>query len=209
MAGLQILVLCVLVRIQLGQQKSVKRSVNIRNAFLFCAAIVFLMRGFFLFLFLFFSLSGFSQPPGYAQQNFCKNLNKVFELGRNDNFESYDGTMVKQSPFLPVPGYSIKLEGFPVNYADKDNRFVAKTNENMDSLSALKKLEELKTFVGYCLDSMQWKKWEEVNGNDSATVFLKELKKARATTKDLTLNIAIIIAAPKVYSVAMYVKRRR
>lgn len=167
------------------------------------------MRGFFLFLFSLSQLCSFSQSVSYTQQNFCKNLNKVFELGRNDNFESYDGTMVKQSALLPVPGYSIKLEGFPINYVDKDYRFVAKTSENLDSLSALKKLEELKLFVDFCLDTIQWKKWDEVNGDDSTTVFFKEFKEARAVTKDLTLNLAIIIAAPRVYSVVMYIKRKR
>src|SRR5262245_59201445 len=94
----------------------------------------------------------FSQTLDYQHSKFCSNLNKVFELGRKDNFDSYDGTMVKQSPFLPVPGYSIKLDEFAVNYVDKDNRFVAKTNLNMDSISALQKMEELKQYISYCLD---------------------------------------------------------
>jgi len=167
------------------------------------------MKGFFLFLLSVSLLCGFSQSVSYTQQNFCKNLNKVFELGRLDNFESYDGTMVKQSALLPVPGYSIKLEGFPINYVDKDYRFVAKTNENLDSLSALKKVEELKSFVGFCLDTLQWSKWSEINGDDSTTNFFKEFKEARAVTKDLTLNLAIIIAAPRIYSVVMYIKRKK
>ena len=167
------------------------------------------MKGiFFVFLLLTAGVC-FSQPPGYAQQNFCKNLNKVFELGRNDNFESYDGTMVKQSPFLPVPGYAIKLEEFAINYADKDHRFVAKTNVNLDSLSALKKLEELKLFVGTCLDTTQWTKWTEVPGDDPATVFLTEFKEIRTFSKDFALNLAILIAAPNVYSIALYVKKKR
>lgn len=163
-------------------------------------------------LFAFFLFSNcfcFSQTASYAQQNFCKNLNKIFELGRKDNFDSYDGTMVRQSAFLVVPGYSIKLDEFPITYADKDSRFVAKTNINLDSLSALQKLEELKSLVGFCLDTVQWKKWEEVNGDDAATVFFKELKEAKTVSNDLTLNLAITIAAPKVYSVVMYVQRRR
>lgn len=129
-------------------------------------------------------------------------------MGRKDNFETYDGTMVRQSSMLPVPGYSIKLEGFPVTYADKDNRFVAKTNLNFDSLSALNKLEELKSTVGFCLDSA-WAKWEEVNGDDASTIFFKELKQVRTVSNDLVLNLSIIIAAPKVYSVALYIKRKR
>ena len=166
------------------------------------------MKRFFLAFLLFSSFLSFSQTVSYAQQNFCKNLNKIFELGRKDNFDSYDGTMVRQSAFLVVPGYSIKLDEFPVTYADKDSRFVAKTSLNLDSLSALKKLEELKTLVGFCLDTVQWKKWEEVNGDDAATVFFKELKEAKAVSNDLTLNLAITIAAPKVYSLVMYVQRK-
>ena len=167
------------------------------------------MKNLVLFFAFAWAQSGFSQSVNYTQQNFCKNLNKVFELGRKDNFESYDGTMVKQSPFLAVPGYSIKLDGFPVTYADKDNRFVGKTNENMDSLSALKKLEEMKMFLGNCLDTLQWGKWSEVTGDDSTTVFFHELKEVRTAARDLVLNVAAIIVAPKVYSVVMYVRRRR
>ena len=167
------------------------------------------MKRFCLAFFLLSTCYCFSQTAIYVQQNFCKNLNKVFELGRQDNFDSYDGTMVKQSSLLPVPGYAIKLEGFAINYADKDHRFVAKTNENLDSLSAMQKLEELKLFVGNCLDSAQWNKWTEVNGDDSTTVFLKEFKEARAITKDLTLTLAVLTVAPKIYSLALYVKRTR
>ena len=166
------------------------------------------MKRFSVVFFLLLTGYCFSQQVNYKQFNFCKNLNKVFELGREDNFDSYDGTMVKQSPLLPVPGYSIKLENFPINYADKDHRFVAKTNENIDSLSALNKLEELKLFVGYCLDSVEWKKWEEVNGDDASTVFLKEHKQVKAVSKDLNLSLAILVVAPRIYSIAMYVKRR-
>lgn len=159
-----------------------------------------------LFAFLFGIL--FAQTEERQQQSFCRNLAKVFELGRKDNFESYDGTMVKQSAFLPVPGYAVKLEKFAINYADKDYRFVAKTNQSMDSLSALKAMEEMKQFVGNCLDSTQWKKWETVDGDDKATVFLTEFKELRASSSDLNLTLAILIAAPKVYTIAMYVKRR-
>lgn len=162
-----------------------------------------------LILLLLLSLIGYGQSVSYKQQNFCRNLNKVFELGRQDNFDSYDGTVVKQSPLLPVPGYSIKLDDFPINYADKDNRFVAKTNLNLDSLSAINKLEELKGFVGYCLDTVQWAKWNEVPGDDSTTVFLKELKQAKTNCRDLNLALAIVSVAPKLYSVVLYVKRRR
>lgn len=155
------------------------------------------------------AICSYGQNVSYKQQNFCRNLNKVFELGRNDNFESYDGTTVKQSPLLPVPGYSIKLEDFPINYADKDQRFVAKTNLNLDSLSALAKLEELKGFVGYCLDTIQWVKWNETTGDDSTTVFFKELKQAQTRCRDMNLALAIVTVAPKLYTVVLYVKRRR
>ncbi len=161
-----------------------------------------------LFLLLFCSLGCFAQTAGYQQQNFCKNLYKVFSVGLNDNFDSYDGTMVKQSSLLQVPGYGIKLDRFPINYADKDHRFVAKTNENMDSLTALKRLEEMKEFVGFCLDSVHWGKWLEKDGDDSTTVFLKEFKQAQAISNDFTLSLAILSAAPKVYTLVLYVKRR-
>ncbi|MES2619967.1 MAG: hypothetical protein V4615_03875 [Bacteroidota bacterium] len=165
---------------------------------------------YFLFLFsISFAELLFSQNTAYIQEKFCKNLHKVFELGRQDNFESYDGTMVKQSPFLQVPGYSIKLDEFAVNYADKDHRFVAKTNVSMDSLSALQELERLKPIIGFCLDSVQWSKWAGASGDDSTTLFFKELKVVKTQTKDLELKLAVVIAAAKVYTVNMYVKRRR
>jgi hypothetical protein len=61
----------------------------------------------------------------------------------------------------------------------------------------------------FCLDTLQWKKWEEVNGDDAATVFFKEFKQERAVSSNLVLNLAIIIAAPKVYSIVMYVRGKR
>ena len=167
------------------------------------------MKHLLLFLFSITALCCCSQSTNITQQNLCKSMNKVFELGIKDNFDSYDATFTKQSAFLVVPGYAIKFDEFPIAYADKDNRFVAKTNLNLDSLSALKKLEELQSLVGLCLDSVKWAKWDEVNGDDAATVFIKELKQARATSNELTLNLAITIVAPKLYSVVMYVKRRR
>jgi hypothetical protein len=164
-------------------------------------------RIFFVLLFPF--LFGYPQTSAYVQQNFCNSLKKVFELGIKDNFDSYDGTLVKQSPFLQVPGYSIKLEGFPVNYADKDHRFVAKTNLNLDSLSAINKLEEMKLFVGNCLDSTTWSRWSDANGDDSTTVFFKELKESVSTSKEFNLTLAVVSVATKVYSINLYVHRRR
>lgn len=166
------------------------------------------MRATLLFFLSIATLCSSSQSVNVTQQNLCKSLNKVFELGIKDNFDSYDATFTKQSAFLVVPGYAIKFDEFPITYADKDNRFVAKTNLNLDSLSALKKLEELQSLVAVCLDSVKWAKWEDVNGDDASTAFLKELKQTLATSNELTLNLAITIAAPKVYSVVMYVKRR-
>ena len=143
------------------------------------------------------------------QESICKNLNKIFELGRQDNFDSYDGTMVKQSPFLPVPGYSIKLDLFPVTYADKDHRFVGKTNENLDSLSALKKMEELKTSIGFCLDTLQWSKWTEAKGDDTTTVFFHELTEVKTECRDLSVTIAVVKYAPKIFSVNFYARRKK
>ncbi len=159
-------------------------------------------------LLVFISVNCCAQFDDYKQQNFCKSLYKVFELGLIDNFESYDGTMVKQSPMLPVPGYGIKLEKFPVNYADKDRRFVAKTNENYDSLSAEARLIELKSFVGYCLDTVRWAKWYDERGDDSTTVFFKEFKQAKAYSRDFNVSLAILTAAPKVYTIVLYIKRK-
>ena len=161
-------------------------------------------------VFLVFAVSDvFSQSNDYEQNNFCRNLYKVFELGRKDNFSAYNGTVVKQSAFLRVPGYSIKLDRFPENYVDKNNRFVAKTLLNFDSLSALQHLEELKSFVGYCLDSAEWNKWSEASGDDSSTYFFKEMKEAKTVAKDLSLTLAVVIAAPKVYTVSLYIRRRK
>ena len=153
-------------------------------------------------------LLGISQSTNMKQTNFCNSLSKVFLLGRNDNFSSYDGTTVKKSAFLVVPGYSVTLEDFAINYADKDNRFIARANTNLDSVSALAKLEELKYKVGACLDSTQWEKWILSDGNDAATPFFKELKQAKAVTHDFTLTLAMVCVATNLYSVNMYVKRR-
>ena len=166
------------------------------------------MKKFFLLIITLYTTFLPAQNTAYLHANFCKNLNKVFELGRKDNFDAYDGTMVKESPFLPVPSYSIQLNQFAINYVDKDSRFVAKTNLNMDSVSALEKFEQIKTYIGFCLDSTQWSKWSDLNGDDSTTVFFRELKEARTYTKDLFVTVAVVIAAPKVYTVSMYVKRR-
>jgi hypothetical protein len=143
----------------------------------------------------------------YEQQRFCKNLNKVFEDGRKENFEAITGMNEKQSPLLPVPGYSINMDPFGTIYVDKDSRFVGKTNENLDSLGALEKLEEYRLFVSTCLDTT-WK-WSETMGDDSSTVFFKEFKEMRAITRDLNLALAMDVVAPKLYTVNLYVRRNK
>lgn len=149
-----------------------------------------------------------AQNAQVVQAKFCNALYKVFELGIKDNFDAYDGTFVKQSPMMPVPVYGIQLEKFPVNYADKDNRFVAKTNLNLDSLSAEQTFGEMKTFTGRCLDTINWQKWTEQWGDEPSTVFMKEFKAAKAFSKELELTLAIVSIAPKLYTVNLYVKRR-
>lgn len=145
------------------------------------------------------------RTAAYEQMKFCSNLDKVLESGRQENFESLTGMNDRQSTLLPVPGYSIRLAPFKTLYVDKDSRFVGKTNENLDSLSAINRLEELKPFVAYCLDST-WK-WEEVMDDDSATVFFKEFKQLRAVSPQFTLNLAMVVVAPKLYSVNLYIRR--
>jgi len=167
------------------------------------------MKYFFSCLCVLFLFNAVAQTRLTPQESICKNLNKIFELGRQDNFDSYDGTMVKQSPFLPVPGYSIKLDLFPVTYADKDHRFVGKTNENLDSLSALKKMEELKTSIGFCLDTLQWNKWHETKGDDSTTLFFHELIETKTECRDLILTVAVVNLAPKIFSVNLFVRRKK
>jgi hypothetical protein len=149
-----------------------------------------------------------AQNTDAIHQQFCTNLYKVLESGRRENFESLNGTLVKQSPLLPVPGYSIKLEPFPITYVDKDRRFVGKTNQNFDSLSALRKADELKDYIKYCMDSTQWT-WSEAWGDDSTTVFFKELKQLKANETMFTIAIAVDAVAPKVYNVNLYIKRNR
>ena len=157
-------------------------------------------------------LSGYTQTStertaAYEQQRFCSNLNKVLESGRQENFESLTGMNERQSSMLPVPGYSIRLAPFKTVYVDKDSRFVGRTMENMDSLSATKRLEELKPLVAYCLDST-WK-WSEVPGDDSTTAFFNEFKELRATNPQFTINLAMDIVVPKLYTVNLYIRRNQ
>lgn len=150
----------------------------------------------------------FSQNPVYEKQKFCNTLHRILESGRVENFESLAGMNSQQSPFLPVPGPNVKLEHFPVLYVDKDSRFVGKTNLNMDSVSAIKKVEELKAYVNSCLDSTQWF-WLDFAGNDSTTIFFKEAYYWQAFNKDLTLTLASVNTAGNAYSVNLYIRRNK
>lgn len=163
-----------------------------------------------LLIFLFF-LTGSRCVAQNARSNtsiFCNNLHKIIELGTKDNFDSYDGTLVKQSAFLPVPGYAIKLDGFAVNYVDKDNRFVAKTNLNLDSASAVTKIQDLINLIDNCLDST-WGYRYQVDGDDLNTLFFKESLQSIRSSPTLDLSIAVVFASPKIYSVNLYIRRRR
>lgn len=161
-----------------------------------------------LLFFFFTTVTLFGQTTDYEHVKFCTNLNRVFESGRVENFESLIGLDAKQSPFLQVPGPRIKLQNFPVLYVDKDSRFVGKTNQNFDSLSAITRANELKAFITPCLDSTQWF-WVDFTGDDSSTVFFREDYEWQAISKELTLTVATVRVTEKVYSVNMYVKRNR
>ena len=151
--------------------------------------------------------TGTERMAAYEQQKFCSNLNKVLESGRQENFESLTDMNERQSPALPVPGYSIRLAPFRVVYVDKDSRFVGKTNENLDSLSALKRMEEIKPLVAHCLDST-WH-WTEMLGDDSSTVFFKEFKQLRAVGPEFTISLAMDQVAPRLYTVNLYIRKNR
>ena len=165
------------------------------------------MRTIFITLLAFLTANTFAQTDTPEQRNFCKSLNKILESGRMENFESLRGS-AKQSSLVPVPGYNISVERFPITYVDKDSRFVAKTGLNFDSLSAVKQLDDYKAFVNFCLDSTQWT-WSEVQGDDSTTVFFKELKEYRAAQSMFTVTLAIVNVGTKVFSINMYIRKNR
>lgn len=148
-----------------------------------------------------------AQTPGVQQVNFCKNLYKVFESGRHENFESLQGMNETHNALVKIPGYTVNLDPFSITYVDKDNRFVGKTNENLDSLTALAKLEEYKAFVAHCLDST-WK-WSQQMGDDSATVFFKEHLQYKAQSAPFTLSLAMDILTPKLYTINLYIIKAR
>lgn len=166
------------------------------------------MRSILLLAFILVVMHMVAQQPTYEQKRFCRNLEQVLEDGRQENFESLNGMSEKQSPLLPVPGYSIKLDPFGIIYVDKDHRFIGKTNQSFDSLSALQELEKLKEFTAYCLDTATWH-WSEKTGNDSATVFFTEEKQLIATGPEFIFSLAMDKVANKVYTVNLYIKRRR
>lgn len=166
------------------------------------------MRYWLAFFSVFFLAAGYAQSTAYLQAQFCQNLNKVLESGRMENFESLQGAVAKQSPMLQVPGYAVKLPGFPVVYVDKDSRFVGKTLLNMDSVSARLKLQELQGFAGHCLDSVLWTTWTEKPGNDSTTLFFNEETVLRTTSREFILDLAIVHATEKVRSIHLYIRRK-
>ncbi len=149
----------------------------------------------------------FSQSA-YLQQKFCNNLNKVLESGRMENFESLDGMRSKQSPLLQVPGYAINMDAFPIVYVDKDNRFVAKTGLNMDSVSAIAKWNQLLPMVEHCLDSVQWAFWADSTSDNPQTVFFREEKYKRAMSNMFNLDLAIVRTNEKIWTVNLYIRRR-
>jgi hypothetical protein len=123
---------------------------------------------------LFIQYSLIAQASTAEQNSFCSSLMNVLQIGKYDNFESIGYTRVKASPFLEVPVAPAKMLRFPVVYVDKDSRFVGKSNITYDSLSALRELEVLKDFVGVCLDTAQWQKWNTELNDDPSTVFFTE-----------------------------------
>lgn len=148
-----------------------------------------------------------AQAQPAIQKSFCSNLNKVMQSGVYDNFESVSASTVKQSPFLAVPGSPVKLPGFPVTYVDKDQRFVAKTNVNTDSLGAIVLLDSLRMQAAACMDS-SWQ-WESIFlQNDSSTLFFNEIRYYQAQSPQLRLQVAMVEAARNVYTCVMYVRRQ-
>lgn len=149
-----------------------------------------------------------AQRLNYEHDKFCKQLWKVFESGRIENFESITGTNAKQSPFLQVPGYNIHLPGYSIIYVDKDSRFVAKNNRSIDSLTAAQQIDSLKNYVNACLDTF-WK-WQPVaEWDDPQTAFFTEVRYYRAYSKELELTLAMVRVSTTAFSNHILVKRRK
>jgi hypothetical protein len=147
----------------------------------------------------------------YAQdaalkKEFCDNLNEVLESGRRENFESLKSALFKTVPLMDTHQPNLKLPGFPKLGIDKDQRFVAKTLISTDSLSAIRKLDELKPYVLSCLDSTKWT-WDTRTGDDTTTVFFKEYKELLGTDGTITITLAMVGVANNVYSDNMYIRR--
>lgn len=169
---------------------------------------VLLLKRLTLFLFLlFFSMPFFAQSTVQEQNSFCSALMTVMESGRQDNFESIGHSRTKASAFLAVPVAPAKIPRFPVTYVDKDSRFVAKSNVTYDSLSAIQELEVLKEFVGTCLDTAKWEKWNTEIGDDASTPFFIEFHRAEARSAEFLLTLAMVKTGTKTYTINLFLKR--
>ncbi len=155
-------------------------------------------------LFLVFS-NCFAQEAALKKE-FCDNLKDVLESGRRENFESLKAALFKTVPLMDTHQPNLKLPGFPRLGIDKDQRFVAKTLISTDSLSAINKLNELKTYVSSCLDSTQWA-WNMRVGDDTTTAFFKEYKELYGTDGTITITLAMVEVGNNVYSDNMYIRR--
>jgi hypothetical protein len=153
------------------------------------------------------SVSIFAQSTVQEQNSFCSALMNVLESGRQDNFESIGHSRTKASAFLAVPVAPAKIPRFPVTYVDKDSRFVAKSNVTYDSLSAIQELEVLKEFVGTCLDTAKWEKWNTEIGDDASTLFFIEFHRAEARSAEFLLTLAMVKTGTKTYTINLFLKR--
>jgi hypothetical protein len=158
---------------------------------------------------LFIQYSLIAQASTAEHNSFCSSLMNVLQIGKYDNFESIGYTRVKASPFLEVPVAPAKMLRFPVVYVDKDSRFVGKSNITYDSLSALRELEVLKDFVGVCLDTAQWQKWNTEINDDPSTVFFTEFHRAEARSADFLLTLAMVRAGNKTYSIHLFIRKKK
>ena len=158
---------------------------------------------------LFIQYSLIAQASTAEQNSFCSSLMNLLQIGKYDNFESIGYTRVKASPFLEVPVAPAKMLRFPVVYVDKDSRFVGKSNITYDSLSALQELEVLKDFVGVCLDTAQWQKWNTELNDDPSTFFFTEFHRAEARSADFLLTLAMVRAGNKTYSIHLFIRKHK
>lgn len=162
-----------------------------------------------IFFCLLFTTSIKAQPAPHEQNSFCSSLTNVLENGKHDNFETIGYTRVKSSAFMEVPVGPVKMPRFPVVYVDKDSRFVGKSNITYDSLTAIQELEVLKTFVGTCLDTAKWQKWNTELNDDPTTPFFTEFHRAEARSAEFLLTLAMVKAGNKTYAINLFVKRHK